>query len=72
MWLRSRGNDPNHVERVGGMVVETDSVRETEKMLLGTWGGRRKPDSGQAKAFSSQWQRVSLEEGSIDDLFVCC
>lgn len=42
VWLRSRGNDPKHVERVGGLVVKTDSVRKTEKVLLGTWGGGRK------------------------------
>lgn len=42
MWLRSRGNDPNHVDRVRGMVAEKDSLRETKKVLLGTWGSGRK------------------------------
>lgn len=53
------------------MVAETDSVRETEKVLLGTWGGGRKTRFW-TKEFRSQWRRVSLEDGSIDDLFVCC
>lgn len=52
------------------MVAEKDSLKETKKVLLGTRGSGRKTRFWTSKRVF--FRRVSLEDGSIDDLFVCC
>lgn len=60
-----RGNETKQVRQVRSEVEEKDPVRETEKGLLRTWGGRRKTRFWTAKKLRTHRGRATLEDGNM-------